>query len=168
MKQRVRRQLLSLASGEFVAVCVFAFLLWRVRDSYGPTAIGPLALLGFGTLAIILIEGTGYWLATLRRIGRPGREAQPRERRGRRAAVVRALYAANGILLLIFPLVYLVRAIGGEIGWQTGDPWFGLGLYLFAVGEFIHYFVVKIVRSDRDRAARSTRQPSRFRRELAP
>jgi hypothetical protein len=66
MKQQVRRQLLSLAAGEFVAVCVFAFFLWRVRDGYGPTAIGSLTLLGFGTLAIILIEGTYYWLVALR------------------------------------------------------------------------------------------------------
>ncbi len=85
----------------------------------------------------------------------------------RRIATARTLYGANGILLLIFRLVFVLRAIRGEIVWQTGDPWFGLGLYLFAVGEFIHYFVVKIVRSDRDRAARNPRQQSRFRRELA-
>jgi hypothetical protein len=36
-------------------------------------------------------------------------------------AIVRAIYAANGILLPIFPLVYVVRAIGGDIGWQIGD-----------------------------------------------
>lgn len=167
MKQHVRRQLLSLASGEFVAVCVFAFVLWRLRAQHGSTTIGPLALLGFGTLAIILLEGTGYWLAALIRINRPGDTAQPRKKAGQRAATVRALYAANGILLLIFPLIYMVRALSGEIDWQTGDPWFGLGIYLFAVGEFIHYFIVKIVRSDRDRAARRPRQPSRFRRELA-
>lgn len=167
MKQQVRRQLLSLASGEFVAVCVFALLLWRVRASAGPTAIGPLTLLGFGTLAIILLEGTVYWLVALRRISRLGGKAQPREKIRRRATVVRAIYAADGILLLLFPLVYAIRILGGEIGWQTGDPWFGLGLYLFAVGEFIHYFIIKIVRSDRDRAAQTPRQPSRFRRELA-
>lgn len=166
MKQQVRRQLLSLAAGEFVSVCVFAFFLWRVRDRYGPTAVGPLALLGFATLAIILIEGTLYWLMTLRRINRTDRQMQPREKVHQRAAFVRALYTANGILLAIFPLVLIVRAIGGEVSWQTGDLWFGLGLYLFALGEFVHYFVVKIVRSDRDRAARSPRQHARFRREL--
>ena len=63
-------------------------------------------------------------------------------------AIVGALYAANGILLLILPLIYLVHAIGGEIGWQTGDPFRG--------GGFVHY-VVTIVRSDRERAAPSTR-----------
>jgi hypothetical protein len=165
MKQQIRRRLVSLASGEFVAICVLAFFLWRIRDRYGATAIGPLALLGFATLVIILLEGTGYWLVMLRRLGRPSHETQSPATVRQRVTIVRALYAANGILLLIFPLVYLIRAIGSEIDWQTGDPWFGLGLYLFAVGEFVHYFVVKIVRNDR--ATRNTRQPSRFRRELA-
>ena len=87
------------------------------------------------------------------RLGRPSYVEQSREKSRLSVAIVRALYAANGIPLLLFPLVYLVRATGSEIGWQTGEPCFGLSLYLFAVGGFVHYSVVTIVRSDRDRAA---------------
>ena len=50
MKQQIRRQLLSLAIGEFVAILFFAFALWRVRESSGPPAISLWALLGYATV----------------------------------------------------------------------------------------------------------------------
>lgn len=57
--------------------------------------------------------------------------------------LLRALYSANLALLLIFPLVLLGAFIIGR-SLRLGDAIFGLGLYLFGLGEFIHYFVWKI------------------------
>jgi hypothetical protein len=107
-----------------------------------------------------------YWLAALRRIGTT--QVQPRSTlAGRRSvARLRVVYPANLLLLAIFPLVCSLSIVRGDVDWRTGDPWIGLALYLFAVGEFIHYFVVKIVRSDHDRAARSRWHAARFRREV--
>lgn len=57
--------------------------------------------------------------------------------------LLRALYSVNLALLLIFPLVLLGAFIIGR-SLRLGDAIFGLGLYLFGLGEFIHYFVWKI------------------------
>jgi hypothetical protein len=166
MRRALRRRLRSLAFGELTATIVFAVVLARLQAQSGGWLVGPFAWFGYATLALILLQGTLYWFVALRRT------AAPRQPRGRArlangaAPFVRALYLANVPILIAFPLFVMVRAVRGEVAWNTGDPWLGLGLYLFAMGEFVHYFVLKITRSERDRAAHGRWQPARFRREL--
>lgn len=166
MRQTLRRHLWSLAAGELASTIVFAFALYRVRDRFGAETIGPLAWLGYATLAIILIQAVIYWLAASRRISQP-RVSRASDAMHQNTTAARIVYVVNLALLACLPLVYVIGALRGAIDWRSGDPWFGLGLYLFALIEFVQYFVVKIVRSDHDRAARARWQASRFRRERA-
>lgn len=166
MRQMLRRQLWSLAAGELTTTLVFAFVLYRVRDRFGAETVGTLAWLGFAMLAFILLQAVIYWLAASRRISQP-RGVGATDATQRNTSVARVVYLINLVLLAGFPLIYVVGALRGTIDWRSGDPWFGLGLYLFALVEFIQYFVVKIVQSDRDRATRTRWQAARLRREGA-
>lgn len=166
MRQALRRRLRSLALGELTATVIFAVALYTVQRRSAGWLVGPLTWLGYGTLALILLQGTLYWFLALRRVDTPRRSRGQRDAPERGALSVRAFYLANALLLALFPTVCAIRALRGEVDWGTGDPWLGSALYLFAVGEFVHYFVIKIVRSDRDRAARGRWQAARFRREL--
>jgi hypothetical protein len=166
VRRALRRRLRSLALGELTATIVFALVLFRLRSQSDGWLVGPLAWLGYSTLALILIQGTLYWFVALRRIAAPRHSRGQGGQAAAGAPSVRAIYLANLPLLTAFPLFVIVRAVRGDLAWDTGDLWLGLGLYLFAVGEFLHYFVIKIVRSDRDRAARGRWQAARFRREL--
>lgn len=143
---------------EWFNVALAGWFLWYLSGRY-PGFIGPFAVLGYLTLALFLIEGGGYWLVKRRRGALLAARA--------RLWLLRMLYGVNLVLLLVFPLALLgVFATGRPPG--VGDAIFGLALYLFGFGEFIHYFVRKInMRSREWRRFLRTGQPiaARFRRE---
>jgi len=115
-------------------VALAGWFLWYLSGRY-EGLVGPFVVLGYLTLALFLIEGGGYWLVKRRR----GAALGAREL----LWLLRALYSANLALLLVFPLVLLGAFIIGR-SLRLGDAIFGLGLYFFGLGEFIHYFVWKI------------------------
>lgn len=145
---------------EIVNIPIFSLLaLLLVAGRPGPwylTAIGVL------TLDVLLLEGGLYWLGKRWRIGSG---LGPRIR----LRLLRLLYVGNALLLLTFPLVAII-SIRGQVPPGAFDLLLGLAYYLFAFGEFIHYFLFKInMRPGERRLAREKghRVPARFRRELA-
>lgn len=145
---------------EIFNVALFAFLIRQITGRWAYPA--PYAWLGFATLGVVLLVGGGYWL--LQRGG-----AFRRWSPAARLLAIRAAYWGTGLVFLAFPLAQIIGAL---LGWRSpapGERLLGLALYLFAVGEYVHYFVVKINMRPREwRAAwRSGRPPeARFRREL--
>ncbi len=115
-----------------------------------------------GTLCVILLQGSLYWL-----MKRPhGIKLFTAPRRLR---FIEGLYAINIILLLVFPVFSLTALTINYPPIRLSDWVIGFCCYLFASGEFLHYFVFKInmSRSEQKRVL-SNRQPAtaRLLREL--
>jgi glycosyltransferase involved in cell wall biosynthesis len=157
-RQPMRSWLIWTGLLEWFNVALFAGILWWWSRHTGRT-VGPFVMLGFLTLAAILIQGGGYWLVKWWWGNRLAARM--------RLALLRGLYRGDLALLLIFPLaLFGAFAIGRSP--SLGDAIFGVGLYLFGFGEFIHYFVWKINMRPREwRRFLCTGQPipARFRRE---
>ncbi len=145
---------------ELANTLIFSALLWSITlDRPGPW---PLSLLGLATLDLLLLQGGLYWLLK----GRGAARRWPAERRLR---LLRLLYAANALLLLLFPLAILLRLTVVPRPIRLPDLLLGLGYYLFAFAEFVHYFIFKINMRPRElRSAWSRRRLVRARlwREL--
>ena len=165
--QSMSRWALETGLVELFCVALFSWLFASVARPLWSGDTWPYALLGLLTLDVVLVQGGCYWLAAYRRLH------TPRSRRRLSPALslrgLQAMYAANVALLMVFPLLL---AVGVATRWvETDLPGliFGVALYLFAVGEFVHYFLWKINMRADERAAgrrRSRRVPARFRREL--
>jgi hypothetical protein len=152
--------LVSTGLVEIANIVIFALLAKilvaeRSEPSY-------LTWVGVATLGVLLFEGGLYWIVKRWRFGH-GLAARIRLR------LLRALYAANALVLLVFPLVTAIGLLGPMIV-SLPDLLLGFAYYLFACGEFVHYFLVKInMRPAEWRHARDKGRcvQARFRRELA-
>ena len=111
MRRALRRRLLSLATGELTATIVFGVVLYSIRQRYGVQSVNTFAWLGYSSLALILIQGTIYWLVALRRIGMTRDRAYNSATRQRGNGLVRVIYPANLIVLTIFPLVGIIHLL---------------------------------------------------------
>jgi hypothetical protein len=143
---------------EWCNIFLFGGLLWLLARRNGGL-VGPATLVSYLTAALILLQGGGYWLAKRWCFGPtpPG------------LTTLRLLYGANLLLLLVFPATLLVLFASRQHP-ATGDLLLGSAIYLFAVGEFLHYFIWKINMRGRElrRALRTGHlPPARFRREYA-
>jgi hypothetical protein len=154
--QEMRSWLVWTGVGELLNVPLFTVIAWFfLRERPGPWT---LTAIGLATLNLILLEGGLYWIAKWWRGGRQWP-----------IGFLYTLYALTGLALLVFPFMLL-----GGFGWGLATPRptdliLGAALYAFALGEFIHYFLVKINMRPREwRAGWQQRQPqpARFRREL--
>ena len=159
-KQSMDRWLLWTGVMEIGNAVLFTVIVW-FWDSQAPDTFGSLTFIGLVTLNALLVEGGFYWL--LKRSGFFDRSQAPRT-----VLMLRALYALNTLLLLVFPASLLTVALGAPAV-NPYDALIGLGFYLFAVGEFVYYFVVKInMRPGELRLVIRERRPvpARLRREL--
>lgn len=155
--QSVERWLLWTGLIEIANIGVFS-LLWVSLNRIIPGESDLLSLVGLVTTHLVLLEGGVYWL--LKRARFFERTAAPV-----RLRLLQAAYALTGLALLVYPALLLGRLLAGlPVEW--GDALLGAGFWLFAAGEFVHYFVVKInMRPDERRRGRPV--PARLRRELA-
>lgn len=144
-RQHLRRSLLNLAVGELAAVAVFLFLYTRAQAEWGAERVGNFTLLALVILCLILVQGSAYWL--LKRAIISGRHLRIPP------AVWSALFLLNAALLLAYPVAFIITILG-ENSINSTDVLIGSGMYLFAIAEFVHYFIVKLVRSRDDQAAR--------------
>src|SRR5690606_41618452 len=81
-----------------------------------------------------------------------------------RLRLLHAVYALIGLSLVVYPVLFAIRLPAG-LPVERGDALRGAGLWLFGVGVFVHYFIVKInMRPDERRRGRPV--PARLRREL--
>lgn len=116
---------------EWANVVMFAGVFWRFGD--GSSGVGRFAVLGLVTLEVVLFEGGAYWLLKRRAGGLWGSAA-------RRLRLLRALYAGNVFLLLVFPVALVAAVVSGR-GPGGTDALLGATLYLLGLGEFVQYFV---------------------------
>ncbi len=132
-RQRLRRGYLSLGLGELVAAGLFLGIgvaqLAPLLD--GPTGALPLWF-ALGPLVVILLQAGAYWLLAL---GWVGRAVMPRG--------VAATYAA---LRILDPALLLVGLLGLVVTWPATAPvaWSLLGIWGFAVIEYVNYYVVRL------------------------
>jgi hypothetical protein len=134
-RQRMHSWLSWTGSVEIANILIFSWLLWLVIS--GRPGPWPFGLLGLATLDLLLFQGGLYWLSK-RRI------TASRWPPLFRLRFLRLLYAANTLLLLIFPLAILLGLTVFPTYVRSLDLLLGLGYYLFGVGEFVHYFLFKI------------------------
>lgn len=148
MKQELRRKLKRLWLGELAAIISFIFAYFTLRAWMMHLELGNYSLLALATLCFILFLGSGYWWLKLRQLDDPRRSLDPR--------VIQVAFAVAMLVLLAYPTLLLIDVVIGG------------GLYLFALAAFVHYFLVKIVRSDSDRQALKRRRQvsARIMREL--
>lgn len=159
-KQSLDQWLLWTGVLEIVNIPIFSFLWWTLNRII-PGDEDLLSLLGLLTTALILLEGGIYWLMVRARWFQRTPAVQ-------RFRVLRTVYGFNIILLLIFLIAALIRALQPEPV-DRADLLLGAGFYLFGLGEFVHYFVIKInMRPYEWSFALKNRQviPARIRREL--
>lgn len=160
MKTALRRKLNRLWLLELAAavILVIAYVLFRMV--WGAQTFGNYTLLALATLCFILFLGSSYWWLKLRQLDDPRRSLDPR--------MVQIAFAVAMLLLLAYPSALLIAILNGTAHESLIDVVIGGGLYLFALAEFVHYFLVKIVRSDSDRQALKRRRQvsARIMREL--
>lgn len=140
-------------------VVVLPAFTWLMGEEF-PGLVGPFVWLGVVTLGLILIEGGMYWL-----LKRDWFERTPASVRLRG---LREAYVASIALLCVFPALLVAVLLVGAAP-RADDLALGTFWYLFGVGEFVHYFMVKITMRGRElrRLLRTGRPiPARFRREV--
>lgn len=134
-KQAMDQWLLWTGVLEIANIAIFGFL-WSIltRRITGEARI--FSILGFITLSAILLEGGAYWLLVRARFFQRAPEKL-------RLRLLQGLYGFNILFLLAFPVMLIVRAAAG-LPIEGADLLLGGAYYLFALGEFVHYFVFKI------------------------
>jgi hypothetical protein len=156
----MRNWLLWTGIVEIANIGIFTFFWWRISLKI-PGNCDLISILGLLTLNVILLEGGIYWLLARTHFFR---KTSARIR----YFVLITLYGLNSILLLVFPVGLVVLGLIGSLI-ALPDLLFGAALYLFGIGEFIHYFVYKINmrRYEREYSRRKHRfVPARLLREL--
>ncbi|MDN5916523.1 MAG: hypothetical protein L0I76_15715, partial [Pseudonocardia sp.] len=123
----LRREYLRLGRGELVAAAVCAAGAIRLADGAGPALWAASA-----PLLVILVHAGGYWLLARRRL--PGGRMSTRE-----AAAHRGLRAVSVVLLAAGLTGVLLR-------WPptTGSALLCLGVWAFAVVEYVNYHVARL------------------------
>lgn len=123
----LRREYLRLGSGELAAAAVFAAVATRPAGGAGPALWAASA-----PLLVILVHAGIYWLLARRRLA--GGRMSTRE-----AAAHRGLRAVSVVLLAAGLAGVLLR-------WPptTGAALLCLGVWAFAVAEYVNYHVVRL------------------------
>lgn len=123
----LRREYLRLGSGELAAAAVFAAVAARLAGWTGPALWAALT-----PLLVILVHAGCYWLLARRRL--PGGRMGPRE-----AAAHRTVRAVSAGLLAAGLAGVLLRWPG-----PPGAALLCLGVWGFAVAEYVNYHVVRL------------------------
>ncbi|MEV0643882.1 hypothetical protein AB0I28_01330 [Phytomonospora sp. NPDC050363] len=130
----VHRRLRSLATLELVNIPLQAWV-WFGVAGFPPSAAN---VVGFALVAILLLQGTGYWVAKLRQLS-AGRRRLPG------VAVFRLLRVANPPLLF----AGTVLAVWSTVGTPGRSSIPGLAFALFAWLEYVNYFHVQLMYDNR-------------------
>ncbi|SIT16118.1 hypothetical protein SAMN05421790_11638 [Kroppenstedtia eburnea] len=159
MRHKLKRKLLSLALGELVAVVSFCFCIHVLKSTGESFYIGWQTFMGLGWLTVILIQGSAYWLYKYLRI-RNGRYYLTNR-------FFRALALSNFVFMISFPVITLFIVIFSNFQFSWSDFVLGWFLYLFSIGEYIHYFKKKVVMPPHERIRRKNNipVPARIQRE---
>lgn len=118
---RLKKQLLNLAIGEFSALCTFTFV-YRLLN------LGMDSLIAFSYLILILLQGSIYWFYRYILIIK-------KESFGPKAIkLLRSLKQLNMILLVAISMIIPI------IKSSNKDLIIAIGLFLFGIIEYINYY----------------------------
>ncbi|ANS79027.1 hypothetical protein SGUI_1631 [Serinicoccus hydrothermalis] len=136
MSPERRRELLrryrSLGLGELVAAAVFVVLAAAVLQPRWSGRDWATLWWGLGPLVLVLVQAGVYWLLARSWVGTGTMPTRP-------ARAYRAFRILDPLLLAVGIVVIVVR--GGD---DAGALVLTLGVWLFAVVEFVNYFVVRL------------------------
>jgi hypothetical protein len=160
MKEALRRKLHSLWLRGIAIGVILVLIYCGLRALFGAEFWGDFSLLALIILAVILLEGSAYWWLKLRHLDNATQSLDSR--------FVQATYIVNLVLLVLYPAAILIATLNETIDDMLTDVGIGSIIYLLALIVFVHYFLVKLVRSDADRSALTRRRQvnARFMREL--
>ena len=132
-RQRLRRRYLSLGVGELVAAGLFLGIgvAQLAPQLGGPTTALPLWF-ALTPLVLILLQAGAYWLLAR---GWVGRSVMPR-----------GVAATCAALRVLNPALLLAGLFGLVVTWPASAPlaWSLLGIWGFAVIEYVNYYVVRL------------------------
>lgn len=135
------------ATVEALNIGILAVVFFVVASVPATTA----NLVGYGLVALLLLEGSGYWWLKHRQLLSGARCPGA-------MGTFRVLRAANVVLLLIAVPVIVV-----ELWYRPGaQSWPGLAFAVFAVAEHVNYFHIQLShqsRADLRRLVRTLRLP---------
>ncbi|WP_151523945.1 hypothetical protein [Serinicoccus kebangsaanensis] len=131
-RKALRRRYLSLGLGELVAAGVFVVLAWSVLGPRWSSDARVTLWWALGPLVLVLVQAGTYWLLA-RSWVRTGTMPTGWARAYRAFRVLDPLLLALGLLMI------LVRGADGP-----GPVVLTLGVWVFAVLEYVNYFVVRL------------------------
>jgi hypothetical protein len=146
--------------GELVAIVVLVLVYLLIRVVSGEQVLDNYTMLALIVLCIFLLQGSIYWWLKLRQLEKASPLRDPR--------LISYIYVLALLLLLLYPVSLVIALLNDSLDATTPDASVGGGLFVAALVVFIHYSLVKLVRSDTDRIALTRRRQvtARFMREL--
>lgn len=157
LRDRRRRQYLRLGVGELAATAAIVAATSAVSARLADPDDGTALWAAVGPLIVILVQASGYWLAARAWVGNT---PMP----GALAALYRAFRALD--------VVVLGAGLVGVLVWWPASPAVALlavAVWLFAVAEYVNYFVVRLAYPAREwfSSVRRWRTPQLV-RDIAP
>ncbi|MDA1567903.1 general stress protein [Bacillus cereus] len=142
MKKKLEKRLLSLYKGEAFAIIIFIFSSYLFNFIYPQLRLYSLYSfwVSFFLLEFLLLQGTVYWYVKWKRLKKEKTSSTP-------VQIVQRLQGLKKInigLIILGPIIFVVDILK----WYPSLPLGGLSLvgfiYVFAVLEYINYYVVQL------------------------
>ena len=142
MKKIVEKRLAYLYSGELTSLILFVPVSYLLN--YASPNLHLYSLysfwISFILLEVLLVQGTIYWYAKLKRLRNENSAITPMK-------VVRLLHRAKMLNIVIIVIAIIAFAFD-FIKWYPSLPLGGLSIaffiYIFAILEFINYFYIQL------------------------
>ncbi|WP_431030190.1 general stress protein [Lysinibacillus sp. LZ02] len=142
MKKKLEKRLAYLYSGELASVVVFVFISYLFNYAYPNLQLYSLYSFwaSFILLELLLLQGTIYWYAKLKRLRNENTATPP-------IKLVRQLHLCKtlNIILIILPIIaFTFDIIKGYPSLPLGGLAIAFFIYIFAVLEYINYFYIQL------------------------
>lgn len=141
MKKLLEKRLTHLYSGELTSMILFIALSYMVNHFYPDLKLYSLYSfwLSFIFLEILLLQGTIYWYAKLKRLKIENSSVTP-------IYIVKFLYHLKKLnfLIMILAIFAFIFDIIGSSSISMAGLSISLFIYVFAILEFINYFYIQL------------------------
>jgi hypothetical protein len=133
----IKKELVSLCTGEIVASITFIIALISVKSNLG-VSVDAIILYPFSILVFILSQGSYYWFYRLRNINRK------RVKQYRFRFAYRVLKKTDLILIILYPVIILYELLLGNLVLVSGKTLVSFFIYIFSIIEYINYFYIRL------------------------
>jgi len=135
MQKKVQKRLFHLYTGELAATVMFAFVWLYYLQRFEWAALSFSTGYAFVLLEFILLQGSYYWFLKHQQVKRGTISLLP----ARKLRLFRALKYSNTVLIGIGGIVLIVELMSFKPSF-----YFFLFLYVFAIGEHINYYYIRL------------------------